>query len=102
MTRSAVPRRIPIALCAMLTSLPAIPVLAQNATAVSDQIEEVLVSARRRGEERVQDVPLAVSVLSEEALRKANIVDLSEVAADRKSTRLNSSHTDISRMPSSA
>src|ERR1044072_9160678 len=81
MTRSAVPRRIPIALCAMLTSLPAIPVLAQNATAVSDQIEEVLVSARRRGEERVQDVPLAVCVLSEEALRKANIVDLSEVAA---------------------
>ena len=28
--------------------------------------------------------------------------DLSEIPVDRKSTRLNSSHTDISRMPSSA
>lgn len=46
----------------------------------SNQIEEVLVSARRRGEERLQDVPVAVSVLSDEALRKANITDLSEVA----------------------
>ena len=27
---------------------------------------------------------------------------MDQVAADRKSTRLNSSHTDISRMPSSA
>ncbi|HEY0941317.1 MAG TPA: TonB-dependent receptor [Steroidobacter sp.] len=43
-------------------------------------IEEVLVSARRRGEERLQDVPVAVSVLSDEALRKAGITDLSEVA----------------------
>lgn len=47
----------------------------------TDQIEEVLVSARRRGDERLQDVPVAVSVLSEEALRKAGITDLSEVAA---------------------
>lgn len=46
----------------------------------SNQIEEVLVSARRRGDERLQDVPVAVSVLSDEALRKANITDLSEVA----------------------
>jgi iron complex outermembrane receptor protein len=44
-------------------------------------IEEVLVSARRRGEERLQDVPIAVSVLSDEALRKAGIADLSEVAS---------------------
>lgn len=43
-------------------------------------IEEVLVSARRRGEERLQDVPVAISVLSDEALRKASITDLSEVA----------------------
>ena len=46
----------------------------------SGQIEEVLVSARRRGEERLQDIPVAVSVLSDEALRKAGITDLSEVA----------------------
>ena len=30
------------------------------------------------------------------------VIDYNEVALDRKSTRLNSSHTDISRMPSSA
>jgi len=47
----------------------------------SSKIEEVLVSARRRGAERLQDVPVAVSVLSDEALRKANITDLSEVAS---------------------
>ncbi len=54
-----------------------------GATAAEDsqQIEEVLVSARRRGDERLQDVPVAISVLSEEALRKAGITDLSEVAS---------------------
>lgn len=62
-----------------------LPVVAQNvstqhASSDSRQIEEVLVSARRRGEERLQDVPVAVSVLSEEALRKGGITDLSEVA----------------------
>ena len=81
MTCSAVPLGIAIALCATLFSVPVSPVLAQNAAEPSDQIEEVLVSARRRGDERLQVVPLAVSVLSAEALRKANIVDLSEVAA---------------------
>lgn len=52
-----------------------------GANADPGQIEEVLVSARRRGEERLQDVPIAVSVLSEEALRKAGITELSEVAS---------------------
>ena len=31
-----------------------------------------------------------------------NAIGRAQVARDRKSTRLNSSHTDISRMPSSA
>ena len=31
-----------------------------------------------------------------------NGVEVFEIISDRKSTRLNSSHTDISRMPSSA
>lgn len=81
MTRRPVPSPVVSALCATSLCIPAVPALAQNTTAGADHIEEVLVSARRRGEERVQDVPLAVSVLSEEALRKANIVDLGEVAA---------------------
>ncbi len=37
-----------------------------------------------------------------EALQKFYIINLIKVPTDRKSTRLNSSHTDISRMPSSA
>jgi iron complex outermembrane receptor protein len=87
MTCSAVPSGMSIALRAPLLLIPlSSPVFAQGAgstiaTNPSDPIEEVLVSARRRGEERLQDVPIAVSVLSEEALRKANIVDLAEVAA---------------------
>ena len=35
-----------------------------------------------------------------EVCRKVKLLEISE--GDRKSTRLNSSHTDISRMPSSA
>jgi iron complex outermembrane receptor protein len=64
---------IPAAGAAENTSAPIV--------ADSNQIEEVLVSARRRGEERLQDVPVAVSVLSDEVLRKAGITDLSEVAS---------------------
>ena len=40
-------------------------------------------------------------ILEEEGLSDYTVEDLTE-AVDRKSTRLNSSHTDISRMPSSA
>lgn len=74
------------ALPLLLTLAAPIASAAENAPARSEangdsgQIEEVLVSARRRGDERLQDIPIAVSVLSDEALRKAGIVDLSEVA----------------------
>lgn len=88
MTCSAVPMGMSIAaLRATLLLIPILPsALAQGATSPtatdgSTQIEEVLVRARRRGDERLQDVPIAVSVLSDEALRKANIIDLAEVAS---------------------
>lgn len=80
MTRSAVLRAtllsIPLSSSALAQSTTT-PATAEGAS----PIEEVLVSARRRGEERLQDVPVAVSVLSAEALRKANIIDLAEVAS---------------------
>ena len=41
-------------------------------------------------------------VNQEEKLPELNEQDLLDLNIDRKSTRLNSSHTDISRMPSSA
>jgi iron complex outermembrane receptor protein len=43
-------------------------------------LEEIIVSARRRGEESLQSVPLAVSAFSDETLRDAGIVDLSQIA----------------------
>ena len=39
--------------------------------------------------------------LPDETITTAEIIELTKLV-DRKSTRLNSSHTDISRMPSSA
>ena len=41
-------------------------------------------------------------ILKEETAIPENIDKAMEDVLDRKSTRLNSSHTDISRMPSSA
>ena len=40
--------------------------------------------------------------LAYEAFRETTIADLAPVTKDRKSTRLNSSHSQQSRMPSSA
>lgn len=72
-------------------SLPALAAAALPGPAAAQQagesgarnsvLEEVVVSARRRGDESLQSVSIAVSVLSEEALREGGIVDFSEVAA---------------------
>ena len=48
-----------------------------------------------------QDVPeIEIEIEDPEAVHVG--IDGEEIMRDRKSTRLNSSHTDISRMPSSA
>ena len=44
-------------------------------------IEEVVVSARRRGDENLQSVPVAVSVFSSEDLTKSGIVDFADIAS---------------------
>lgn len=77
------PRAVALPMLWMLSSpaLAAAENTSQQVAADTGQIEEVLVSARRRGDERLQDVPVAVSVLSDEVLRKAGITDLSEVAS---------------------
>lgn len=77
----AVPPRSIVAALPVTLLLTAVPSPSVAASDDSTQIEEVLVSARRRGDERLQDVPVAVSVLSDEALRKAGIADLSAVAS---------------------
>ena len=47
-------------------------------------------------------MPIVMLALPFYALRARSLAQLSLALVDRKSTRLNSSHTDISRMPSSA
>ena len=47
-----------------------------------------------------QQVALTDPLVERYTIKKGDV--LSKIALDRKSTRLNSSHTDISRMPSSA
>ena len=58
----------------------------------------------RRTIQQILELPLKVHRLGDSRDRKERVVDLLERVElpDRKSTRLNSSHTDISRMPSSA
>ena len=62
----------------------------------------VLLELLRRIQARVGYVPAeAVPMLARElSLSRAEVHGV--ISLDRKSTRLNSSHTDISRMPSSA
>ena len=56
----------------------------------------------RKGKTQADDIPAYNGGLfyADELLVSLKIDD--EILIDRKSTRLNSSHTDISRMPSSA
>ena len=64
-------------------------------------LEEIvkLSNARVSADEIIQKIKDSQSQYN---LSPAQILDLSQKGVDRKSTRLNSSHTDISRMPSSA
>ena len=56
-------------------------------------LQEIIVTAQKRSE-NLQDVPISVVAINAQQVQDAGI--------DRKSTRLNSSHDVISRMPSSA
>ncbi|MEL7046983.1 MAG: TonB-dependent receptor plug domain-containing protein [Pseudomonadota bacterium] len=58
---------------ALLPTLP-LPALAQDRTI----LEEVVVTATRR-EESAQDVPVALTPLSAEALEEANVIDLTDI-----------------------
>src|ERR1700760_1131494 len=56
------------------------PALSQTASASSaPQVGEVVVTAQRRAE-RIQDVPIAVSVVSGEVLKQNNFNGLSDIA----------------------
>ena len=96
----------------------------------SGGIEEIVVTAQRRNES-IQDVPITIQAIGNDSLSKLNISTFDDVikmlpnvtfgtngpgqgnifmrglsagfaGGERKSTRLNSSHIPLSRMPSSA
>lgn len=67
---------------AALTSPAIVPVpavLAQEAA--DDLIEEILVTARRR-EESLQDVPVAISVLTDDFIQEATVLDHFDLYAE--------------------
>jgi len=59
-------------------AIPATAASAQEASDAKERMETVTVSARRR-EERLQDVPLAVTAFSAKALDRANIQNLADL-----------------------
>ena len=75
--------RATLAATAALFALPAMPAFAQDTPAADDASDvatgnEITVIARRR-EERLLDVPIAISALNTEALEKAGAKDLSGI-----------------------
>ncbi|MFM1885336.1 MAG: hypothetical protein RL026_493 [Pseudomonadota bacterium] len=54
---------------------------------VAEAVEEVVVTAQRR-EQRLQDVPVAVSVVSGEALQRANIKSLQDISGQMGNVRI--------------
>ena len=73
--------RAVLAASAALIALPAMPAFAQDAAPADETASEsgeILVVARKR-EERLVDVPIAISALSSEALEKAGAKDLSGI-----------------------
>jgi iron complex outermembrane recepter protein len=57
----------------------ATPVPAQQATSTVDELQEIVVTARRV-EERLQDVPISISVFNQQQLADRNIVTASDLA----------------------
>ena len=76
------------AILAVLAGCSLEPIVAAADEASDIGLQEIVVTAERRNE-NMQTVPITIQALTGETL-------------DRKSTRLNSSHSDLSRMPSSA
>lgn len=61
-------------------SIAAEAIVSEDTAAVASDPDDIVVTARRR-EERLQDVPVAVSVASGTALSRANITNLEQLAA---------------------
>jgi iron complex outermembrane recepter protein len=82
-----------ILLIATLDTTFSVPVLAQDGEGA--QLEEVLVTARRR-EERLQDVPISMTVFNQEQISNANIVTAADLARYTPSLQVNNRFGDDS------
>ena len=61
---------------------------AQAPSAAQDELGSIIVTARR-GEERLQDVPISISVFSQQQLDSRNIVNASDLATYTPSLQVN-------------
>jgi len=85
MTTTKKIRGVSAAMWMAFAVIPALPMVA------SAQIEEVVVSTRRRAES-LQDVPIAVSVLSTEQIERQGITDLKDVVQNQPSVQFDQSY----------
>src|SRR5690625_3181191 len=81
------PKAIVIAICAATSSLT-VPAFAQNDGRRVTALEEVIVTARRR-EERLQDVPVSMTVFTDATIRDQNIFSASDIATYTPSLHAN-------------
>ena len=79
--RNAVHKAALFAFCSSLSlAAGAGPALAQGAPAIDEDSDVIIVSARRR-DESLQDVPVAVSAFTGEALEAIGVIDLTDIEA---------------------
>src|SRR5262245_9139239 len=72
--------RAVLALALTTGGLAVTPGVAGAQTITSNAEEEIVVTARKRGDENVQDVPIAVSAFSEQTLDALNFHDLASLS----------------------
>ena len=75
-------RKLALLGCISILALLATPAMAQDAAAETDNaeaIQDIVVTAQRRSE-RVQDIPVAISAFGGEAIERAGIVSLENIA----------------------
>lgn len=73
-----------------LSLLGSVPAWAQDSAAASDEDAGAIVVTARRVEERLQDVPISISVFSQEQLTNRNIASSTDLAAYTPSLAVNS------------
>jgi iron complex outermembrane receptor protein len=70
-------RQLAVAVSAALAATPTMPVVAQEGGA--RMIEEIVVTARK-SEERIQDIPIAITAISADQLRREGVGELKDLA----------------------